>query len=120
LEGDLLDREDDVERWDLERLVWHRALTLLLVGLPVLWFVGEIAGLSDYVCGGALDYPVCSARVRELVEDLPLYGGVAGLLVCLVAGGLAVRHRRTPYPWIGLALVFPVVATVVSVAIASA
>lgn len=64
-----MDGEEDIERWDLERLVWHRVLTLLLVGLPV-----------------------CRS---------------AGLLVCLVAGGLAVRHRRTPYPWIGLALVFP-------------
>jgi hypothetical protein len=35
-----VDGEDDIQRWERQRLAWHRALMVLLVALPVLWLVG--------------------------------------------------------------------------------
>lgn len=90
------------------------ATGLLLVAVPVLAVLGAAMTLNELSCSTYPSLPICSSGVQALISVLPVCGAVAGVLVCLVAGGLAVRRRRTPYPWIVLALVLPVASAVVA------
>lgn len=95
------------------------ATGLLLAGVPLLAVVGAVMSLNDFSCSRYPSLPICSAGTQALVSVLPACGAAAGVLVCWVAGGWAVRRRRTPYPWIALALVLPVASVVVAFGFAS-
>lgn len=90
------------------------ATGLLVAAVPILAVLGAVMTLNELSCSRSPSLPICSAGVQTLVSILPACGAAAGVLVCFVAGRLAVRHRRTPYPWIALALVLPVASVVVA------
>jgi outer membrane protein assembly factor BamB len=95
------------------------ATGLLIAAVPLLAVLGAVMTFNEFSCSSYPSLPICSAGTQTLVSVLPACGAVAGLLVCWVAGGSAVRHRRTPYPWIALALVPPVASVVVASGFAS-
>lgn len=95
------------------------ATGLLLAAVPLLAVLGAIMSLNEFRCSSYPSLPVCSEGVRSLISVLPACGAAAGVLVCLVAGRSAVRHRRTPRPWIALAVVLPVASVMVAFGLAS-
>ncbi|HEX6355418.1 PQQ-binding-like beta-propeller repeat protein [Actinophytocola sp.] len=97
----------------------RRATGLLLAAVPILAVLGAVMTVNEFSCSSYPSLPICSKGMQALVSVLPACGAAAGVLVCLVAGGLAVRHQRTPHPWIALALVPPVASVMVAFGLAS-
>jgi len=114
-----VDHSDGDEPRSPHSVALRVATGLLLAAVPLLAVLGAVISLNDFSCSGSPSLPICSTGVQTLVSILPACGAAAGVLVCFVVGGFAVRHRRTPYPWIALALVPPVASVVVAFGLAS-
>jgi hypothetical protein len=110
--------EQRVHRRRKEGLAW--STLLLLVAGYFSFGIGALMTMASDGCRSTTERPICNTATQHLVAFLPVGAAVAGLLVGVIGGGLAVRRAKSPAGWIGASWTLLVAGVLISMSIASA